>query len=140
MVTLAGLRTVAEGRAPQPGRAAVRRQPTIGLEADLLLTTDFPGQYVKGVGMMAAALDWVQDHPVLKVSDAVDAERFTIEFADLGFEEAAALVGMAGVKGCPFALLRLRGLFAGTQADGSIAVRAEDLSGEAGNGSRDDRL
>ena len=140
LVTLARLRAVTEGRLPQPGRAAVRRQPTIGLEADLLLTTDFPGQYLKGVGMMAIALDWVQDHPVLTVADAVDAARFTLEFADLGFEEAAALVDMAGVKGCPFALLRLRGLFAGTQADPSIAMRAGDVSGEAGNGSRDDRL
>jgi hypothetical protein len=50
------------------------------------------------------------------------------------------LVGMAGVKGCPFALLRLRGLFAGTQAEGSIAMRAGDSSGGAGDGSRDDRL
>ena len=62
--------------------------------------------------MMAAALDWVHDHPVLTAGKA-DADRFTVEFVDPGFEEAAALVDMAGVKGCPFALLRLRGLSAG---------------------------
>ena len=71
--------------------------------------------------MMAAALDWVHDNPVLtagKAPDAAEAGRFTVEFVDLGFEEAAALVGMAGVKGCPFALLRLRGLSAGAHAGG----------------------
>jgi hypothetical protein len=117
LVTLAGLRAGAEGRPTLPGRAGVRRQPTIGLEADLLVTTDFPGQYPKGVRIMTVTLDWVQDNPVLTAGDAVDADRFTIEFADLGFEEAAALVHMAGVKGCPFTLLRLRGLSAGSQAE-----------------------
>ena len=113
MVTLTGLRLGADGRAAQPGPAA--------LEADLLITADFPGQYLKGIRMMVAALEWVHDNPVLtarKATDAAEAGRFTIEFVDVGIEEAAAIVGMAGVKGCPFALLRLRGLSAGAQVDG----------------------
>jgi hypothetical protein len=121
MVTLTGLRLGAEGRAAQPGPARGGRQPAAALEADLLITADFPGQYLKGIRMMAAALDWVHDNPVQdagKAPGAAEAGRFTVEFVDLGFEEAAALVGMAGVKGCPFALLRLRGLSAGAQVDG----------------------
>ena len=83
------------------------------------MTADFPGQYLKGIRMMAAALDWVHDHPVLTAGNApgaAEAGRFTVEFVDPGFEEAASLVGMAGVKGCPFVLLRLRGLSVGGQA------------------------
>jgi hypothetical protein len=119
LVTLAGLRAGAERRASPPDAAASGRQPAGALEADLLLTADFPGQYLKGIRMMAAALDWVHDHPVLtagKAPAAVDTGRFTVGLVDPGFEEAASLVGMAGVKGCPFALLRLRGLSAGAQA------------------------
>jgi hypothetical protein len=121
LVTVTGLR-LGDGRgAPPPGPAASERQPAGALEADLLVTADFPGQYPKGVRMMAAALDWVHDNPVLDAAsapDAAEAGRFTIGFVDLGFEEAAALVGMAGVKGCPFALLRLGGLSAGAKTDG----------------------
>jgi hypothetical protein len=89
------------------------------LEADLLITADFPGQYLRGLRMMTAALAWADDNPVLTAGDAretPEAGRFTAQFADLGFEEAAALVGMAGVKGCPFAVLRLGGLSVGAQA------------------------
>jgi hypothetical protein len=99
--------------------AALRAGPD-ALEADLLITADFPGQYLRGLRMMAAALAWAEDHPVLTAGDARDtpeAARFTVQFADLGFEEAAALVGMAGVKGCPFAVLRLGGLSVGAQTD-----------------------
>ena len=112
LVTLAGLRAAAELRAAPPGPAASGHHAG-ALEADLLLTADFPGQYLKGIRMMAAALDWAHDHPVLTAGSAPEAARFTVELIDPGFVEAAALVGMAGVKGCPFALLRLRGLSAG---------------------------
>jgi hypothetical protein len=44
--------------------------------------------------------------------------RLTIALMDPSFQEAAALVDMAGVKGCPFALLRLRGLSAGSPSEG----------------------
>jgi hypothetical protein len=104
------------------GAGRVAPAPAAALEADLLMTADFPGQYLKGLRMMAAALDWVQDDAVLSVGGApadsgADAPRFTVGFVELGFEEAASLVGMAGVKGCPFALLRLRGLSAGSRAE-----------------------
>jgi hypothetical protein len=120
MVTLTGLHLGAGRGAPPSNPTASGRQPAAALEADLLLTADFPGQYVKGIRMMAAALDWLHDHPVLtaREADAADEGRFTVEFVDPGFEEAAALVDMAGVKGCPFALLRLRGLSAGGHAGG----------------------
>jgi hypothetical protein len=117
MVTLTGLRLGAGRGAPSHGPAAGGRQPAGALEADILITADFPSQYVKGVRMMSAALDWVHDNPVLgagKAADAAEPGRFTIAFVDLGFDDAASLVGMAGVKGCPFALLRLTGLSAGT--------------------------
>lgn len=120
LVTLTGLRVGTERRAPHDP-AGSGRPPAAALEADLLMTADFPGQYTKGIRMMAAALDWVHDHPVLTTGNAPDASganRFTVGLVDLGFEDAASLVGMAGVKGCPFALLRLRGLSAGAQADG----------------------
>jgi hypothetical protein len=121
LVTLTGLRLgVERGAPPPPGPAGSGHQPAGPLEADLLLTVDFPGQYLKGIRMMAAALDWVHGHPVLTAGDATgagEAGRFTVELVDPGFEDAASLVGMAGVRGCPFALLRLRGLSAGAQAD-----------------------
>jgi hypothetical protein len=69
---------------------------------------------MKGIRTTAAVLDCVHDHPVLTAGPAPGAageSRFTVEFIDPGFEAAAALVAMAGVKGCPFALLRLRGPF-----------------------------
>jgi hypothetical protein len=70
--------------------------------------------------MMAAARDWVHDDPVLTAGKAAGAgeNRVTVELVDPGFEAAAALVGMAGVKGCPFLLLRLRGLSAGAPTHG----------------------
>jgi hypothetical protein len=120
LVTLAGLRVGAERGAPPPGAAGSAHHPAGAMEADILVTADFPGQYLKGIRMMAAALDWVHDHPVLTAGHAPNAAaagRFTVGLMDPGFEEAASLVGMAGVKGCPFALLRLRGLSAGAQAD-----------------------
>jgi len=115
MVTLAGLRVGAGRGAPPPGPAASGHQPAAALEADILITADFPGQYIKGVRMMSAALDWVHDNPVLGggAPGAAEPGRFTIAFVDLGFDDAASLVDMAGVKGCPFALLRLRGLSVG---------------------------
>jgi hypothetical protein len=121
MLTLVALRAGVERRATLPEPAAGGRRQAGALEADLLLTTDYPGQYLRGLGMMATALDWVQDNPVVTAGnapDAGDAGRFTVGFADPGFEEAAALVDMAGVKGCPFAVLRLRGLSAGARVDG----------------------
>ena len=65
LVTLTGLRLGAGRGAAPPGPAASGRQLAGALEADLLLTADFPGQYLKGIRMMAAALDWVHDDPVL---------------------------------------------------------------------------
>ena len=122
LVTLTGLRAAAEPRALPPREpAGGGHPPATALEADLLLTADFPGQYLKGIRMMAAALDWAHDQPVLTVGHAPgapDAGQFTVELVDPGFEAASALVGMAGVKGCPFALLRLRGLSAGARAHG----------------------
>ena len=113
LVTLAGLRAAAALRAARPGPAEGGHQAG-ALEADVLLTADFPGQYLKGTRMMAAALDWAHDNPVQTAGKAPEAAGFTVELVDPGFAEAAALVNMAGVKGCPFALLRLRGLSAGT--------------------------
>jgi hypothetical protein len=123
LVTLAALRAGAgrPDRDATPAQGAGSGGERAGaLEADLLITADFPGQYLRGLRMMAAALEWANDHPVLTAGDARDtpeAARFTVQFADLGFEDVAALVGMAGVKGCPFAVLRLGGLFVGAQAD-----------------------
>ena len=117
MVTLAGLHVGAGGGARSPGPTASGHRRMVALEADILITADFPGQYFKGVRMMSAALDWLHDNPVLGgggASDAAEPDRFTIAFVDLGFDDAASLVEMAGVKGCPFALLRLSGLSAGT--------------------------
>jgi hypothetical protein len=117
LVTLTSLRLGAGRGAASAGPAASGRQPAGALEADILMTADFPGQYLKGVRMMSTALDWVHDNPVLgarNAPEATEAGRFTIAFVDLGFDDAASLVGMAGVKGCPFALLRLTGLSAGT--------------------------
>jgi len=116
MATLAGLRPVAGGRAPPLDPAGGGGQPAGALEAELLVTADFPGQYLKGVRLMAAALDWVHDNPVVTTGPDADAGRLTVLLMDPGIEEAAALVEMAGVKGCPFVLLRLRGLTAGAQA------------------------
>jgi hypothetical protein len=121
LVTLTGLRAgSASGRAT-PQQAASGAGQGGALEADLLITADCPGQYQKGLRMMAAALDWAHDHPVLTAgnsADAVEPARFTVEFVDPGLEDAAALVAMAGVKGCPFAVLRLRGLSVGARAGG----------------------
>ena len=50
LVTLAGLRAGAERRAPPPGPAGSGRQPAGALEADLLMTADYPGQYLRGFG------------------------------------------------------------------------------------------
>ena len=116
LVTLAGLRSGAERRAPplDPGDG---RQLAGLLEADLLVTADFPGQYLKGIRLMAAALDWVHDNPVVTAGPAPEASRLTIGLLDVAVEQAASLVDMAGVKGCPFALVRLRGLSVGGQID-----------------------
>jgi hypothetical protein len=119
LVTLTSLRLAAARGAPPPGPTESRRQPAGALEADILITADFPSQYIKGLRMMSAALNWVHDNPVLgagSASEAAEPGRFTIAFVDLGFDDAASLVGMAGVKGCPFALLRLSGLSVGTGA------------------------
>jgi hypothetical protein len=117
MLTLVGLRAGAEARVPPPEPPGSGRQPAGAMEADLLMTTDYPGQYQRGLGMMATALDWVHDHPVVTAGKAPDAGEVIVGLIDPAFEEAAALVAMAGVKGCPFALLRLRGLSAGAQPD-----------------------
>jgi hypothetical protein len=123
LVTLAALHAGA-GRpdpdAAPPEGAGSGRERASALEADLLITADFPGQYLRGLRMMAAALDWAHDHPVLtpgNSADAVEPARFTVEFVGLGFEDAAALVAMAGVRGCPFAVLRLRGLSVGAPSN-----------------------
>lgn len=109
LATVAGLHPATALRAAPVHHADGVRPPPASLEVSLLLTADFPGQYPKGVRMMAAALDWIYDDAVLVVGES----RLTVALVELGVEEAAALVEMAGVKGCPFALLRLRGLSAG---------------------------
>ena len=119
LLTLAGLHLSPERRASAPIAAGGLLRAATGLEADLLLTADFPGQYLKGIRMMAAALDWMCDNPVLTASNAAaagESSQIAIVLAEPTLEEAAALVDMAGVKGCPFALLRVRGLGAGAQA------------------------
>ncbi|HYI63609.1 MAG TPA: Pvc16 family protein [Allosphingosinicella sp.] len=120
LLTLAGLRGGAAARNLPPARAqsgAPAERQAGALEADVLMTADYPGQYLRGLHMMTRALDWVHDNPVLSAGGAAgagaEADRFMVERVDLGYEEAAALVGMAGVKGAPFALLRLRGLSVG---------------------------
>src|SRR3954447_10082579 len=60
LVTLAALRAGA-GRpdrdAAPPEGAGSGRERASALEADLLITADFPGQYLRGLRMMAVALD-----------------------------------------------------------------------------------
>lgn len=119
LLTLAGLHLSPDRWASPPNAAAASPRAATALEADLLLTADFPGQYLKSVRMMAAALDWICDNPVLTPANAAadgEASQIAIVLAEPSLEEAAALVDMAGVKGCPFALLRVRGLGAGAQA------------------------
>jgi hypothetical protein len=122
LLTLAGLRAGAERQAPPSGPGGGGGQPAAcspgGLEADLLLTADYPGQYLRGLQVMTNALAWVTDSPALTAGKGPDGDAFSIQFVELGFEAAAALVDMAGVKGCPFALLRVRGLSVGSNPDG----------------------
>lgn len=115
LLTLAAVRGDAEME-----RAAGRRvdggAQAGPIEADVLMTADYPGQYLTGLQMMTRALDWVHDNAVQDAGGAgagAEADPFMVYRVDLGHEEAAALVGMVGVKGAPFALVRLLGLSVG---------------------------
>ena len=113
LLTLAAIRMDAARRNAPPGRAGEAPWPSAPLEADVLVTVN-DLDLARAAARLAALVAALHAAPVLiEAGDPTRNGAVTVELANLSYEEAAHVIGLAGIKGMPFALYRLRGIRAG---------------------------